>query len=72
MLAIVALAGLGASALMAPIRWPVALPFALGALAGMLIGRRLATRVSGPRLQGLFALLALVVAVSLAARTLAA
>ncbi len=71
-LAIVALAGLGASALMAPIRWPVALPFALGALAGMLIGRRLATRFSGPRLQGLFALLALVVAVSLAARTLAA
>jgi uncharacterized membrane protein YfcA len=69
-LAIVALAGLAASAFLAPVRWGVALPFATGAVVGMLLGRRVATRFSGPRLQGLFALLALLVAAGLALRAL--
>ncbi len=67
-LTIVALAGLAASAFIAPVRWSVAVPFATGALAGMLMGRGMANRFSGPRLQGLFACLALMVACGLAVR----
>jgi uncharacterized membrane protein YfcA len=46
----------------------VALPFAAGALAGLLLGRRLAQRLSGPRLQQAFAVLGLAVALLMAWR----
>ncbi len=46
--------------------WRAAVPFVLGALAGMLVGRRLAPRIAGSRLQECFAVLMLVVAVGLA------
>ncbi len=49
--------------------WLVALPFALGALGGMLAGRGLAGRIAGPRLQMSFAALIAVVALGLLART---
>lgn len=42
--------------------WMQALPFTLGALAGMLTGRGLAPRIAGPRLQGGFAALMLLLA----------
>lgn len=44
------------------IAWSTAWPFALGALGGLLAGRRLARRISGRRLQQSFALLGLGVA----------
>lgn len=47
------------------IEWMAALPFVLGALAGMLAGRRLAPRIAGPRLQQGFAIVMLVVAAGL-------
>jgi uncharacterized membrane protein YfcA len=50
--------------------WRAAAPFVLGALAGMLAGRRLAPRVAGPRLQQGFAVVMLVVAVGLAAHAI--
>jgi uncharacterized membrane protein YfcA len=50
--------------------WLIALPFALGALAGMLAGRKLAPRIAGPRLQMGFAALIATVALGLAARSL--
>ena len=43
----------------------VAIPFALGAIAAMLAGRRIASRLAGPRLQQGFALVAGLVAVVL-------
>ncbi len=53
--------------------WDPALPFAAGALLGLLAGRAVAGRLSGPRLQQGFALLSLAVAALLIARvTLAA
>jgi tripartite-type tricarboxylate transporter receptor subunit TctC/uncharacterized membrane protein YfcA len=58
-LTLVSLAGLLASVLFADVQWAIALPFCLGAIAGMLVGRRLADRLGGPRLQLGFALLAI-------------
>jgi uncharacterized membrane protein YfcA len=48
--------------------WLVALPFALGALGGMIAGRRLAPRIAGPHLQEGFAVLVVLVAAGLFAR----
>jgi uncharacterized membrane protein YfcA len=47
-----------------------ALPFAAGAIAGMLVGRQLAARVSGPALQKGFAVLSAFAAVAIAVRAL--
>ena len=43
----------------------LAAPFALGALAGLLFGGALGKKISGPRLQQLFAAMTFVVAISL-------
>lgn len=58
------------SALAGHVDFAVALPFAAGAVAGMLGGRLIAARVAGPRLQQGFALIAGAVAVGLAAHSL--
>ena len=50
----------------------IAWPFALGALIGMLIGRALAPRIAGPKLQQGFAVFAAIVAVGLIVKTLLA
>lgn len=55
-----------------PIPWLVALPFVAGALIGMLIGRKVAPRIAGPRLQQGFAMVMLLVAVGLAVHILEA
>ena len=52
------------------IAWPAALPFVLGALGGILAGRRLAPRIAGARLQEIFAVVMLLVAAGLAAHAL--
>lgn len=49
--------------------WMVALPFVLGSLLGMLIGRKVAPRIVGPRLQQGFAIAMLLAAAALLART---
>jgi uncharacterized membrane protein YfcA len=46
----------------------LAAPFALGALAGLLIGGVLGKKISGPRLQQIFAALTFIVAISLMAK----
>ena len=51
--------------------WLMALPFAAGALGGMLAGRRLAPRVAGPRLQQGFAVLMFITAAVLIVRSFA-
>jgi hypothetical protein len=43
----------------------IAAPFALGALGGLLIGRAFGKKISGPRLQQIFAILTFGVAISL-------
>lgn len=69
---LVASGGVAAAALAGSIVWPLALPFAGGAMAGLLIGRLLAARVAGERLQQGFAVLCLVVAGLLLARVVTA
>jgi uncharacterized membrane protein YfcA len=43
----------------------IAIPFSLGALGGLLMGRRLGKKLSGPRVQQIFAILTFGVAISL-------
>jgi uncharacterized membrane protein YfcA len=49
----------------------IATPFSLGALAGLLIGRAFGKKISGPRLQQIFAILTFGVAISLMFKGLA-
>jgi uncharacterized membrane protein YfcA len=67
-LALVSLGTVGNAALAGAVRWDVALPFAAGAVAGLLAGRLFAARVAGPRLQQGFAVLSVGVAFGLLAR----
>jgi uncharacterized protein len=53
-----------------PLPWLVAVPFALGSLAGMLAGRKIAPRIVGPALQQAFAAMMLVAAGLLIAKSL--
>ncbi len=50
------------------VSWDIALPFAAGAVAGLLVGRLFANRLSGPRLQQGFALLSLAIAAAMLIR----
>lgn len=50
--------------------WPIALPFAGGALAGMMIGRQISKVMSGPRLQQFFAVFTLCIAVMMLIKAL--
>ena len=67
-IALVSIAGVAASAASGHMLWLNALPFAAGALAGMLGGRGFARHVSGARLQQSFAVFAGCVAVGMAVK----
>lgn len=64
-IALVSLAGVLASTATGGMAWNVALPFSAGALAGMLGGRRVSTRLSGPHLQMAFAGVSAAVAIGM-------
>lgn len=57
-----------AAAIGGSVAWPIALPFAGGAIAGMLAGRLVAARLAGDRLQQGFAVICLLVAPLMIAR----
>lgn len=60
-LLVIALVSVGSVAIAAAagvLRWDVGVPFALGAAAGLMGGRRISRRLSGPRLQQAFAIVA--------------
>lgn len=61
-IALISAAGVASSAAGGHLRWEIALPFAGGALAGMLGGRAISARVAGPFLQFGFAAVAALVA----------
>jgi uncharacterized protein len=71
-IALVSTAGVVASAASGHMLWVEALPFAAGALAGMLGGRRVSRHVSGKRLQQSFAAFAGCVAVGMAVKAVLA
>lgn len=64
-IALIAVAGVVTSAASGEMNWEIALPFAGGALAGMLGGRAVSARVSGPYLQIGFAAVSALVAVGM-------
>jgi uncharacterized membrane protein YfcA len=64
-LALVSVVGVFSASLAGHMEWQLGLPFAGGALAGLLVGRQFAARLAGPRLQQGFALLSLGIALSL-------
>jgi uncharacterized membrane protein YfcA len=68
-LAIVSAGGATLSLLSGTLNTEIAIPFALGSLIGLLIGKVLEKKISGPRAQQMFAALALLVGISLIAKT---
>ena len=68
---LVSTSGVVSTAIAGRMNWPVAIPFAGGAIAGMLGGRPVSKRISGPRLQG-FAVIAGPVALGMVAKALLA
>jgi uncharacterized membrane protein YfcA len=69
-LAIIASGGVFFSAITGSLDILIAAPFSLGALAGLLISRRASRKISGPRLQQIFAALMFGVAISLISKGL--
>ena len=69
-IALVSVGGVMAATMKGAILWAVALPFAVGAIAALLVGRQIASRVAGPRLQQAFAITSALVSLLLLARGL--
>ncbi|WP_397453029.1 sulfite exporter TauE/SafE family protein [Pseudomonas sp. NA-150] len=72
-LAVIALVSTGSviTASMAGVmHWAVGVPFAVGAVAGLMAGRQVAHHVAGPRLQQLFAVVGVIAALMLAGNAL--
>ncbi len=69
-IALVSVTGVASSAFAGSMTWAVALPFAAGALAGMLGGRIVSDRLAGPQLQIGFAAVSALVAVGMIAKVL--
>jgi len=67
-IALVSIGGVGAAAWQGAIAWCIALPFAAGAIVALLIGRLVAARLAGSRLQQGFAVTSGVVSMLLLAR----
>lgn len=67
-IALVSAGGVVSATVVGSLPWALALPFAIGALLGLLLGRRLASRLPGPRLQQAFAIVGGLVMMLLLAR----
>lgn len=62
--------GVMSATAMSKLNWPIALSFAVGTLAGMLIGRVFAFRLTGPRLRQAFAVVAMGIAIAMITRVI--
>jgi uncharacterized membrane protein YfcA len=69
-IALISAAGVVTSAASGGLAWSIALPFSAGALAGMLGGRSLSGRLSGPHLQMAFAAVSALVAAGMIVKAL--
>jgi uncharacterized protein len=68
-IALVSVSGVTSSALAGNLDWNIALPFAVGAIGGMLAGRSLSTHIASSKLQKGFATLTAMVAVGMIIRS---
>ena len=64
-IALISATGVASATLMDAMNWSIAIPFAGGAMVGMLLGRTFANRFSGPRLQQSFAVMAVFVSIGM-------
>jgi uncharacterized membrane protein YfcA len=64
-LALSAITGVTTAALAGHLNWPIAIPFAGGAVVGMLLGSLIAKQISGPRIQQAFAIFTFLISLSL-------
>lgn len=69
-LSLISLGGVAGAGLTGSMNWFVAIPFASGAIAGMLVGRLIAPTISGPWTQWLFAGFSVLVAIALIIKSL--
>ena len=63
--ALIAAVGVTSAAFMGGMNWSIAIPFAGGAIIGMLLGRLFANHLAGPKLQQGFAVLAICVSIGM-------
>lgn len=68
--ALISTTGVISAILIGVMKWPIALPFCAGTIAGMLLGRTFADRFAGPRLQQAFALLTGCIAIGMIAKVI--
>jgi len=64
-IALISATGVASATLIGAMNWLIAIPFAGGAMAGMLLGRTFANHFSGPKLQQSFAVMAVLVSVGM-------
>lgn len=67
-IALMSVTGVVSSAVSGNLNWAVAIPFSIGALAGMIGGRAIAARLAGPHLQKGFAIVSAAVAAGMVAK----
>jgi uncharacterized protein len=71
-IALISATGVASATLMGAMNWSIAVPFAGGAMAGMLLGRTFANHFSGPKLQQGFAVMAVFVSVGMVIKVILA
>lgn len=64
-LALISITGVSSAALAGHLNWSIGIPFAAGAVAGMLLGSFIAKKISGPRIQQAFAIFTFLISLSL-------
>ncbi|MDO9013259.1 MAG: sulfite exporter TauE/SafE family protein [Polynucleobacter sp.] len=64
-LSLISIAGFTSAALAGHLNWSIGMPFAAGAMVGMLLGSLIAKQISGPRIQQAFAIFTFLISISL-------
>jgi uncharacterized membrane protein YfcA len=64
-LALISITGVTSAAVAGHLNWSIGIPFAGGAVAGMLLGSVIARQISGPRIQQAFAIFTFLISLSL-------
>ena len=64
-LALISITGVASAAITGHLNWSIGIPFAAGAVAGMLLGSVIAKQISGPRIQQAFAIFTFLISLSL-------
>ena len=64
-LALISITGVTSAAVAGHLNWSIGIPFAAGAVTGMLLGSVIAKQISGPRIQQVFAVFTFLISLSL-------